>query len=101
MFILSGTLKTAIEFMKGSKPKLLITNVQIPGQQDGLALTAYTIKNYPEVPVIVVNGQGDETTAIESFRRGAGDYVKKEIFRRNCFSPRPDFFRVEKRMTRQ
>ena len=69
--------EAAIEFMKDKKPKLLITDVQTPNQ-DGLALTAYTVKNYPEVRVIVVNGQGDETTAIESFRRGAGDYVKKE-----------------------
>ena len=72
-----GSAEAAIEFLKGNKPKLVITDIQLPGE-DGLALTAYAVKSFPELPILVLTGKGNEKTAIQSFRLGAADYVCKE-----------------------
>jgi len=73
----ASSAESAIEFMKGTKPKILITDIQLPGQ-DGLSLIEHTVRNIPEVPVVVLTGTGDEKTAVTSFRLGAADYVRKE-----------------------
>lgn len=72
--------EAAIAVMNRVRPHLLITDIHMPGQ-DGLALTAHTVAHYPEVPVVVLTGQGNENTAVESFRLGAADYVRKENIR--------------------
>ena len=72
--------EAAIESMKNTPPQLLITDIHMPGQ-DGLALTAHSVAHYPEIPVIVLTGHGNEKTAVESFRLGAADYVRKENVR--------------------
>lgn len=72
--------EAAIDSMKRVRPQLLITDIHMPGQ-DGLALTAHTVALYPEIPVVVLTGHGNENTAVESFRLGAADYVRKENIR--------------------
>jgi len=72
--------EAAIAAMERTRPQLLITDIHMPGQ-DGLALTAHTVAHYPEVPVVVLTGHGNEKTAVESFRLGAADYVRKENIR--------------------
>lgn len=72
-----GDAQSAIAFMKLTKPHLVVTDLEMPGQ-NGLDLTAHTVKSFPEVPVVILTGRGDERTAIESFRLGAADYVRKE-----------------------
>lgn len=69
--------ESAIDFLKTNKPKIVVTDIQMPGQ-DGLALVEHTVKNLPQVPVVVLTGTGDENTAVKSFRLGAADYVRKE-----------------------
>lgn len=73
----ASSTESAIDFMKVTTPKIVITDIQMPGQ-DGLALIGHTVKNSPEIPVVVLTGAGDETTAVKSFRLGAADYVRKE-----------------------
>jgi len=72
-----GDAESAIAFMNLTKPHLVVTDLVLPGRS-GLELTAHVIKSVPEVPVIILTGRGDERSAIESFRLGAADYVRKE-----------------------
>jgi DNA-binding response OmpR family regulator len=69
--------ESAIDFMKSTRPQIVVTDIQMPGQ-DGLALIEHTVKSLPEIPVVVLTGTGDEMTAVKSFRLGAADYVRKE-----------------------
>ena len=86
----------AIEFMKKSRPKLLITDIQMPGQ-DGLALTAYSVKSYPEVPVVILTGHGSEQTgALIVFDSGLPTMFARRTLKRNCFSALPSFCMMRK-----
>src|SRR3990172_7447225 len=43
----------------------------------GIDLLREVGKNHPEVPVVIITGQGDERTAAKSIKAGAEDYVVK------------------------
>lgn len=69
--------EAVIEAMAFKRPKILVTDIHMPGM-NGLELTKHFIENFPEVPVVVFTGQGNEDTAVECFRMGAIDYIRKE-----------------------
>lgn len=57
-------------------PKLLITDVQMPGMS-GLELME-TVKNrYPQLPVVIITANADTQMAVESHQIGAFDYLPK------------------------
>jgi len=43
----------------------------------GIDLLKEVGKNHPEIPVVIITGQGDERTAAKSIKAGAEDYVVK------------------------
>jgi len=47
----------------GAAIDLIVTDVEIPGHHDGLALAMYVRSHYPNTPVIVVSGQVPQTRA--------------------------------------
>jgi len=69
--------EAAIEAMSFKRPRVLITDIHMPGM-NGLDLTKHFVANIPEVPVVIFTGQGNEDTAVECFRIGAVDYIRKE-----------------------
>lgn len=69
--------EAVINAMAFKRPKLLITDIHMPGM-NGLELTKYFMDHIPEVPVVIFTGQGNEDTAVECFRIGAVDYIRKE-----------------------
>ena len=67
----------AAELVNGSEWSLVIVD---HGLQNGCGmevLDALRVSN-PELPVVMLTGQGSEQTAIEAFRHGASDYVVKD-----------------------
>jgi signal transduction histidine kinase len=54
----------------------LIVDYRLPGQ-DGLAGISRLHERYPELPIVMSTGQGDEMVAAEAMRRGAADYIPK------------------------
>ncbi|MBE0390535.1 MULTISPECIES: response regulator transcription factor [unclassified Flavobacterium] len=59
------------------KPDLIITDVMMP-YKSGLEITAFSKKNYPKIPVIIVSALGKEDlTVIEGFKLGVDDFVAK------------------------
>jgi len=70
--------KAAIEILSVRRPNLVITDLFMP-EMDGFALLAYIHRKMPDLPVIVLSGQGELKDAIAALRLGAWDYVYKPI----------------------
>jgi CheY-like chemotaxis protein/anti-sigma regulatory factor (Ser/Thr protein kinase) len=66
----------ALEFMEDVTPDVVVTDLILPGM-DGLQLTEAVRTQFPQVPVILITGQGSETLAVEALDRGAASYVPK------------------------
>ena len=66
----------AIEMVKKNKIDLVLCDIKMP-KKDGIEVLKFLIKDYEEVPVIMISGHGDLETAVESMRLGAFDYISK------------------------
>lgn len=66
-----------IEKIFSLEPDLIITDIMMP-YKSGLEITAFSKKNYPHIPVIIVSALGkEEQTVIEAFKLGVDDFVTK------------------------
>lgn len=68
--------REALAFMEDVVPHVVVTDLMMP-EVDGLELVAAIRETHPEVPVILMTGQGSETLALEALERGAASYVPK------------------------
>ena len=66
----------AVDLLKLSIPKLLITDIQMPGV-DGGKLVKYAQKNFPELPILVITGYPSIDAAVEVLKDGTVDYLTK------------------------
>ena len=66
----------AIEIIKSNKIDLILCDIKMP-KKDGIDVLKFLIKDYPEIPIIMISGHGDLETAVESMRLGAYDYISK------------------------
>jgi len=66
----------AVDILKGSKPDLLITDLQMPGV-NGMQLVKYASENFPHLPVLVITGYPSVENAIDAVKSGAIDYLVK------------------------
>ncbi len=61
-------------------PDAVMLDIKMP-EMDGLAvLSAFRERGY-EMPVLIISGHGDVTTAVEATRRGAYDFFEKPLKR--------------------
>src|SRR5436190_1800556 len=74
--------------IEGDAPDLVLLDIMLPGDTDGLALCRW-IRSTSELPVILVTARGDEADRIVGLELGADDYVTKP------FSPRELATRVK------
>jgi DNA-binding response OmpR family regulator len=72
----------------GDGPDLVLLDIMLPGETDGLALCRW-IRSTSDLPVILVTARGDEADRIVGLELGADDYVTKP------FSPRELATRVK------
>ena len=70
--------------MKRSTPDLVLSDMIMP-EMDGLKLLEWMRQYDPEVPVIMVTAIHDISTALESIRRGAYDYILKPFEKDQLF----------------
>lgn len=59
--------------------QLVIVDVRMPGDRDGLDLIALMKQRKPETTIIVITAHGTMETAIEAMRRGAFDFISKPV----------------------
>lgn len=62
----TGSGDRAMELIKaGTEIDLIVTDVQMPGWTDGIALALWVRKNHPQIKVIIVSGATNWSSALE------------------------------------
>jgi len=88
MILTADSGDTARGLIEGESPSLVVLDVMLPGETDGLALCRW-IRSTSDLPVILLTARGDEADRIVGLELGADDYVTKP------FSPRELASRVK------
>ncbi len=72
------TLGKAMEVLEGSIFDLVLLDLVLP-DSDGMVTFLTVHEAHPKMPIIVLSGAGNETTALEAVASGAQDYLAKRI----------------------
>jgi two-component system nitrogen regulation response regulator NtrX len=70
----------ALALMAERQPDAVILDVKLP-EIDGLGVLLAMRERGLELPVVVISGHGDMSTAVEAARRGAFDFLEKPLQR--------------------
>lgn len=68
----------ALELVQGSAFDLVISDIKMPMMDGTELLSTFKTKGI-DMPVIMISGHGDITTAVECIRGGAFDFIEKPI----------------------
>ncbi len=66
----------AVERLAAGGIDLVVSDMRLPGMS-GVELTQWVQRECPDVPVIVVTGHADISTAVDVLKLGASDYIEK------------------------
>jgi DNA-binding response OmpR family regulator len=80
--------ETALRVIRDRQPKLIVLDLGLPGQLDGLAVCTH-VRATSDVPIIMLTARDDEVDRVVGLEMGADDYVTKP------FSPRELAARVK------
>ena len=72
----AGSVAEAVARLERTTMDVVLTDFRMPGA-DGLEMVRQVKANFPEVPVVVLTGQGTIASAVECLRAGASDYILK------------------------
>jgi len=70
----------ALARVADSRPDAVLLDIKMP-EMDGLALLAAFRERGYDMPVLMISGHGDVSTALEAARRGAYDFFEKPLQR--------------------
>ncbi len=70
---------TAFELVKKTDYDIIVTDVKIPGEIDGLKLLQLINSYKPDIDVIVITGYGSINEAVDFMKSGALDYIVKPL----------------------
>lgn len=73
---LAGSFIVAKDVISRSFPGVIVTDIRMPGR-DGFHLLDYSRKVDPELPVILLTGEGDIPMAVKGMSGGAFDFLEK------------------------
>ena len=68
--------ESALQSFRNEHPKIFVTDIRMEGM-DGLSLLDEVQKSSPRLPVIVMTAYSDLDTTVDSFQRGATEYLPK------------------------
>jgi two-component system nitrogen regulation response regulator GlnG len=71
-----GDADQLLQRISSEQPDVIISDIRMPGT-DGLALLSRINDEYPELPVIMTPAHSDLDSAVESYQRGAFEYLPK------------------------
>jgi CheY-like chemotaxis protein/anti-sigma regulatory factor (Ser/Thr protein kinase) len=66
----------ALEYLEEHKADAVLTDLQMP-EMDGLQLVEEIRLRYPDIPTILMTGEGSEDIAAKALQKGASSYVSK------------------------
>lgn len=70
---------SAVSQIRSFKPDCVLLDVMLPGGESGLDILREVQQIDSKIPVIMITGGGDSSTAIEAMQLGAYDYVNKPL----------------------
>ena len=77
--VIASNAQEALEKLSAESPELVIMDVRMPGQMDGLDALAEMKRLDPDVYVIIMTAYGTMQTAIKAMQSGAYDYIIKPL----------------------
>lgn len=75
----AGDATEAMTVFQSSQFQMVIVDVRLPGDMDGLRLIERLLKIQPQTTAIVITAHGTVETAVEAMRIGAFDFISKPI----------------------
>jgi DNA-binding NtrC family response regulator len=75
----AGTVNEALDKFDADIFQLVIVDIRLPGDRDGLDLLSLIHERKPETTVIVITAHGTVETAVEAMRCGAFDFITKPV----------------------
>lgn len=75
----AGTVNEALDIFDAGNFQLVIADVRLPGDRDGLELVSLVRQKRPGTATIVITAHGTVETAVEAMRRGAFDFITKPV----------------------
>ncbi len=67
---------SALQALTADFPGVIVSDIRMPGM-DGMALLREVHARDADLPVILITGHGDISTAVEAMREGAWDFLEK------------------------
>ncbi len=74
----SSDVDKAIEKLNRSGYEVIIADLKMPGRS-GMDLLHYTVKNFSEIPLIMLTAYGTIQNAVKALKEGAFDYIAKPV----------------------
>lgn len=75
----ASTVNEAIDLFETGDYQIVIADVRLPGDRDGLDLVSLIRDRSPATLTIVITAHGTVETAVDAMRRGAFDFITKPI----------------------
>lgn len=66
----------AVELIRSEQPDLILLDLWLPGEIDGMAVCSQ-VRQWSQIPIIVVSARTDEKLKVLALDRGADDYLTK------------------------
>jgi len=76
---LTADVDEALAALKRNVPDLVLTDIVLPGDRDGLDLLKEVRRTLPETPIIVMTAYGSVEKAVRAMRDGAHDFLEKPL----------------------
>ena len=77
--LVAGNVNEALDRLEQHECQVMIADVRLPGDRDGLDLLSIAMEKHPHMMVIVITAHGTVETAVEAMRRGAFDFITKPV----------------------
>jgi len=68
--------ETLVRKLDHQQPDAIVSDIRMPGM-DGLSLLSHIHESFPALPVIITTAHSDLDSAVESYQRGAFEYLPK------------------------
>lgn len=75
----AGTVNETLDKFDAGSFQLVIADVRLPGDRDGLELVSLLQQRQPGITAIVITAHGTVETAVDAMRRGAFDFITKPV----------------------
>jgi two-component system, OmpR family, KDP operon response regulator KdpE len=66
----------AVELVRLQQPDLILLDLWLPGEMDGISVCVQ-VRQWSQVPIIVVSARTDEKEKVQALDKGADDYLTK------------------------